>query len=157
MKRIVLAALATLAILSTGCKKYEQPELGARKVDIIKVGKYQFKDLNKNGKLDVYEDWRKPMDKRIADLVSHVRERAYEGKSVKIDNLGIFRVSMKSKGVEDPKDFNAASDITSKWQVQPTGAVVGKSIDVTRAAGAVLTWEELGDYSSPRNTEGGGE
>ena len=72
MKRIVLAALATLAILSTGCKKYEQPELGARKVDIIKVGKYQFKDLNKNGKLDVYEDWRKPMDKRIADLVSQM-------------------------------------------------------------------------------------
>jgi predicted histone-like DNA-binding protein len=93
----------------------------------------------------------------IADLVSHVRELAYEGKSVKIDNLGIFRVSMKSKGVEDPKEFNAATDITSKWQVQPTGAVVGKSIDVTRAAGAVLTWEELGDYSSPRNAEGGGE
>ena len=72
MKRIAIAVLAAVAILTAGCKKYEQPELGARKVDIIKVGKYQFKDLNKNGKLDVYEDWRKPMDKRIADLVSQM-------------------------------------------------------------------------------------
>ena len=72
MKRISILALAIMAIFSTGCKKYDQPELGARKVDIITAGKYQFKDLNKNGKLDVYEDWRQPMDKRIADLVSQM-------------------------------------------------------------------------------------
>lgn len=72
MKRTAIIALAVLAILSSGCKKYEQPELGARKVDILSVGKYQFKDLNKNGRLDVYEDWRQPMEKRIADLVSQM-------------------------------------------------------------------------------------
>ena len=72
MKRIAILALAIMATFSTGCKKYDQPELGARKVDIITAGKYQFKDLNKNGKLDVYEDWRQPMDKRIADLVSQM-------------------------------------------------------------------------------------
>ena len=72
MKRIAILVLAIMAIFSTGCKKYDQPELGARKVDIITAGKYQFKDLNKNGKLDVYEDWRQPMDKRIADLVSQM-------------------------------------------------------------------------------------
>ena len=72
MKRTAILALALLAILTTGCKKYTQPELGARKVDILTVGKYQFKDLNKNGKLDVYEDWRQPMEKRIADLVSQM-------------------------------------------------------------------------------------
>ena len=72
MKRIALFSLAFLAIITSGCKKYTQPELGARKVDILTVGKYQFKDLNKNGKLDVYEDWRQPMEKRIADLVSQM-------------------------------------------------------------------------------------
>ncbi|MBP5301915.1 MAG: glycoside hydrolase family 3 C-terminal domain-containing protein [Bacteroidales bacterium] len=72
MKRIAILAMAIMAILTTGCKKYTQPELGARKVDILTVGKYQFKDLNKNGKLDVYEDWRQPMEKRIADLVSQM-------------------------------------------------------------------------------------
>ena len=29
-----------------------------------------FKDLNKNGRLDIYEDWRLPVDKRAADLAS---------------------------------------------------------------------------------------
>jgi beta-glucosidase len=72
MKRTILIGLAVLAVLSTGCKKYTQPELGARKVDILTQGKYQFKDLNKNGKLDPYEDWRLPVDKRIADLVSQM-------------------------------------------------------------------------------------
>ena len=86
----------------------------------------------------------------LSDLVDCVRELAYEGKSVKIDNLGIFYVSMKSKGVADPKDFNASSDITSKWRAMPTGEVLGKSLPVTRAGGAVLTWQEDDDYTSPR-------
>lgn len=88
----------------------------------------------------------------VKDLVNHVRELAYEGKSVKIDNLGIFRVSMKSKGVDDPKKFNANTDITAKWQVQPTGEVVTKAIGVTPASGAVLTWEEDTEYTSPRKS-----
>ena len=71
MKKVILAAVVVLAAVSCG-KTYEQPELGARKVEIITEGKYQFKDLNKNGKLDAYEDWRLPMEKRIADLVSQM-------------------------------------------------------------------------------------
>ena len=41
-----------LALALAGCAsgpKYEQPELGARKVQILTVDGYQFKDLNKNG------------------------------------------------------------------------------------------------------------
>lgn len=71
MKKALVAAAVVLAAVSCG-KTYEQPELGARKVEIITEGKYQFKDLNKNGKLDAYEDWRLPMEKRIADLVSQM-------------------------------------------------------------------------------------
>jgi beta-glucosidase len=32
-------------------------------------GHYQYRDLNKNGKLDVYEDTRQPVDKRVEDLL----------------------------------------------------------------------------------------
>jgi beta-glucosidase len=32
----------------------------------------KFKDLNGNGKLDIYEDWRRPIDERIADLVAQM-------------------------------------------------------------------------------------
>lgn len=70
-----LGGLALLCAVLSGCKqapRLEQPELEARKVQIIEVDGYQFKDLNKNGTLDVYEDWRKPMQERIDNLVSQM-------------------------------------------------------------------------------------
>ena len=39
---------------------------------IIEADGYAFKDLNRNGSLDVYEDWRKPADERAADLASQL-------------------------------------------------------------------------------------
>jgi len=41
------------------------PESG---VKILSVNGFKFKDLNKNGKLDKYEDWRLPVDERAKDL-----------------------------------------------------------------------------------------
>jgi beta-glucosidase len=49
-----------------------QPVLGTRTVALLDVEGLKFKDLNKNGRLDVYEDWRKPADVRAADLVSQM-------------------------------------------------------------------------------------
>lgn len=57
-----------LSVQCTG--NYVQPSLGAKKAPVIKEGKYRFKDLNKNGTLDPYEDWRLPVDLRISNLVS---------------------------------------------------------------------------------------
>ena len=71
MKRLLILALAGLALAGCG-QKYTQPELGARKAPVLTEGKYQFKDLNKNGKVDPYEDWRLPMEDRIADLISQM-------------------------------------------------------------------------------------
>ncbi len=41
-------------------------------VKILTVDRIAFKDLNKNGKLDAYEDWRLPVDERAKDLVSQM-------------------------------------------------------------------------------------
>lgn len=43
------------------------PESG---VKLLTVDRYAFKDLNKNGTLDVYEDWRLPVNVRAKDLAS---------------------------------------------------------------------------------------
>lgn len=43
------------------------PESG---VSLIIDKGFAFKDLNQNGELDVYEDWRKPVDERAKDLAS---------------------------------------------------------------------------------------
>ena len=49
-----------------------QPLIENRAVNLLNEKKFLFKDLNKNQKLDVYEDWRQPLDKRVANLVSQM-------------------------------------------------------------------------------------
>src|SRR4029079_7235278 len=39
-------------------------------IKIITIDGFAFKDLDKNGKLDKYEDWRQPADVRAKDLAS---------------------------------------------------------------------------------------
>lgn len=51
-------------------QKINQAKLGYRSAQIIKKAGLEFKDLNKNGKLDPYEDWRLPVDTRVQDLIS---------------------------------------------------------------------------------------
>ncbi len=41
-------------------------------ISILEVDGFAFKDLNGNGVLDPYEDWRLPMEERIADLSSRL-------------------------------------------------------------------------------------
>ena len=47
-----------------------QKKLGHRSVNIIEQDSLQFKDLNKNDTLDIYEDWRRPINERARDLLS---------------------------------------------------------------------------------------
>ena len=71
-----LVASACIGFIIFGCvinasgKKVVQPVLGHRSVEILKVDNLEFKDLNKNGKLDKYEDWRLSAEERSADLLS---------------------------------------------------------------------------------------
>ncbi len=51
----------------------EQMKLGyTADTEILDVDGLKFKDLNKNGSLDVYEDWRKPVEERVSDLLSQM-------------------------------------------------------------------------------------
>ena len=47
-----------------------QPALGYRSAKILVVDGRKFKDLNRNGTLDKYEDWRLPISVRCDDLLS---------------------------------------------------------------------------------------
>lgn len=49
-----------------------QPVIEARAVNVMAVDQLRFKDLNKNNALDLYEDWRLPVDQRIDDLVKQM-------------------------------------------------------------------------------------
>ena len=48
------------------------PTLGVSTATIMTVNGYAFKDLNRNGMLDVYEDWRRPALERAQDLAAQL-------------------------------------------------------------------------------------
>ena len=68
----IAASLLLVASASAFATKPEmtQPVLVAKSVSMITVDGLKFKDLNKNGKLDKYEDWRLPIEVRAKDLLS---------------------------------------------------------------------------------------
>lgn len=49
-----------------------QPAVAAHVKTILTVDGKRFKDSNGNGRLDKYEDWRRSVDQRVADLVSQM-------------------------------------------------------------------------------------
>ena len=76
----LLASMVLASTMFTGAalaesEKPEQPVLAPRGKSIIEADGYQFIDLNGNGALDVYEDWRMDADTRAADLVSQMTVR----------------------------------------------------------------------------------
>ncbi len=67
--------LFLIVVLSISCdtthkNKVAQPDLSNRSAKIIETEGLKFKDLNKNGVLDPYEDWRMTVEERNATLVS---------------------------------------------------------------------------------------
>ena len=92
MKTVIRAAtavlIASLTMVSCSQKWQETPKEGyslvtqkngrtlgyspSSGVQIITKGGYAFKDLNRNGKLDIYEDWRKDPLTRAKDLASQL-------------------------------------------------------------------------------------
>ena len=69
---LVLSCVAPAALALPPAAEPSQPELGARVVTLLRVEGALFKDLNKNGTLDAYEDWRRPVAERAQDLVSRM-------------------------------------------------------------------------------------
>lgn len=68
---IISLLLSSTILLAQGTYTF-QPDVVAKTADILVVSNLKFKDLNKNKKLDRYEDWRLPVDKRIDDLVKQM-------------------------------------------------------------------------------------
>ena len=67
--------------------------------EILEVDGLKFKDMNKNGQLDVYEDWRKSDDERIVDLLSQMTPEE------KIGGLLTYNVDLE-KAAADIKEYH---------------------------------------------------
>ncbi|WP_395280613.1 glycoside hydrolase family 3 protein [Enterobacter cloacae] len=73
INKVSLAVMAFLPLsVSAGIRSAEQPELGHDTVPLLKLSGLTFKDLNRDGTLDAYEDWRRLPQDRAADLVKRM-------------------------------------------------------------------------------------
>lgn len=48
-------------------------------VGILREGRLAFKDLNRNGSLDIYEDWRRSIEDRVEDLANQLSKEEIAG------------------------------------------------------------------------------
>ena len=78
MHMLRLIALVSLPVSLAGCvhaappAQAPQPDIAARTKPVLELGGLRFKDLNANGKLEPYEDWRLESAERAADLVTRM-------------------------------------------------------------------------------------
>jgi beta-glucosidase len=75
----VLALASSSAAPATAAATGRQPQIGVRTAQEITVDGLRFKDLNRNGQLDPYEDWRLTAGARAADLVSKMTPQEKAG------------------------------------------------------------------------------
>jgi beta-glucosidase len=71
----------------------EQVELGTRVKPVLEVDGFQFRDLNANGILDPYEDWRLSPSERAADLVSRMSPE---------EKIGLMVINSRTMGISQP-------------------------------------------------------
>ena len=68
--RAITIGLTTSTCLACCSLFAQQAELKTENLELLQVDNYFFKDHNKNGRLDGYEDWRLSPEERAAHLVS---------------------------------------------------------------------------------------
>ena len=98
-KRFGAALVAVLipALVNAQASRRTQPLLVAHSAPVIKQGGFSFRDLNRNGVVDPYEDWRLSPARRARDLVGRmtIEEKAgmmMHGTARSVGALGVAGV-----------------------------------------------------------------
>ena len=101
----VTAGALLVTILATGpaagaapAQKVRQPSLDSRSADIIRVDGRSFRDLDGNGALTPYEDWRLAPEERAADLVARLTLEEKAGQ--------LMHASLTGRGTYDRAAFS---------------------------------------------------
>lgn len=91
-----------------------QPSLGARSAPQLTVDGLQFKDLDRNGRLDPYEDWRLTPMERVEDLLARMTLEEKAGTLMHANAPGVdSSIGHSSKGY----DFDALAKLVSERHI----------------------------------------
>ncbi len=103
-----------------------QHELMAYSKDIIQVDGLYFKDMNADGTLDVYEDWREDADTRTADLLSQMSVRE--------------KIAQMQHPTFTPKDNGQYPNYLQKWnETENIGFVLVREFNMPDSVGTAAT------------------
>ncbi|KQP47773.1 xylan 1,4-beta-xylosidase [Pseudorhodoferax sp. Leaf274] len=106
-----------------------QPVIGARAKAVITADGKQFKDSNANGRLDPYEDWRLPVERRIDDLVAQMTLE---------EKAGLMLINTLNAGTGGALPAAAANMV----QTQKMSRFVFRSVVQIPASGSQVTPEQ---------------
>jgi beta-glucosidase len=151
--RKTAVASAVMAALLSACggnndstTELVQPVIAARAKSAISVDGKQFKDLNANGKLDTYEDWRLSVDERINDLVSQMTAE---------EKVGMMMINDNNAGCAGAVTATATDYINTqkmtRFILRSTAAATGDACDgsVTPGRGGYkVTPQQLAAYTN---------
>lgn len=102
-KKCIGLALTLLAFLGLSAQVPTQPILGHRSAPLLHIKGQSFKDLNKNGRLDAYEDWRLPHTRRVTDLLQQMSLEEKVGfmiiSSIRMDGDNTFTPEIPARPV----------------------------------------------------------
>ena len=93
----------------------DQPRLDVRRKQLITVDGLQFKDLNGNGDLDPYEDWRLSPAERAADLIARMDRD---------EKVGLMLINTRFTGYEVPEGEPTSHDGALDERVQEAGTSI---------------------------------
>lgn len=128
-KYIFFLAICLLLIAMNGCwdnksdnkktKQMQQAQLATRVASILEQDGLKFKDLNKNGKLDAYEDWRLSPAERSKDLLQRMSLQEKAGMML-IADMRMANEAFMLEAAEQTKpvtsDFNEEDIVVDKNQ-----------------------------------------
>jgi beta-glucosidase len=133
---ILLTGTLLLSLNLQAQKTTKQPLLGTRSAKLLTVNGMQFKDLNRNGQLDKYEDWRLSNDERAKDLLSKMSVEQKVGFML-ISTTRLKNDNAAGGGRGGGGGGPVSSDFNEEDQVQSTNMFTRKPLptSMTMAAG----------------------
>ena len=92
----------------------------------------------------------------LTDMIDCISELVLDGKAVKIPNLAIFSLGIKTKPADKPEDFTAATNVVVyKLRSRATGDLTSKALKIlARAKEQVIYSHDVNEEENGGNEQG---
>lgn len=133
--RLTAGAVLCLATASAGlCDIKPQPDITSHAVRVLLVDGLRFRDLNRNGRLDPYEDWRLSPRRRAHDLLARMSLPEKAGQMVFPNAFNAASPGGKGVGYE----MEAVKALVHEHHVTAFSSMLsGDARDLARASNAI--------------------